>query len=37
MTVWPDFLGTLPEDGGRIDVAVTGPSATDATDAADSG
>jgi hypothetical protein len=32
VTVWPDFLGTLPEDGGRIEVALRGPSAGDATD-----
>ena len=32
VTVWPDFVGTLPEDGDRIDVAVQGPSASDATD-----
>ena len=36
VTVWPDFLGTLPEDGGRIDVALQGPSANDA-DATDDG
>jgi hypothetical protein len=32
MSLWPDFLGTLPEDGGRIDVALGGPSAGDDTD-----
>jgi hypothetical protein len=32
VTVWPDFVGTLPEDDGRIDVAVQGPSGSDATD-----
>jgi hypothetical protein len=32
VTVWPDFVGTRPEDDGRIDVAVQGPSGSDATD-----
>jgi hypothetical protein len=30
VTVWPDFLGTLPEDADRIDVALLGPTASDA-------
>ena len=32
ISVWPGFLGTLPEDAGRIDLALDGPSAGDATD-----
>ena len=32
LSVWPDFLGALPEDGGRIDLVLGGPSAPDETD-----
>jgi hypothetical protein len=32
VTVWPDFLGTLPEDADRIDVVLKGPSTSDAAD-----